>query len=118
MPGSKGNTNALKHGLYAKQFRDDQRASLRKMAWDDHRHELNMFRTVAADVYRLLRSSLDSSSPNLDRLSTLVTDLSIAAARVDASARTHGLLNGTIESYTDALELALEMVPFDEHIQT
>jgi uncharacterized protein YjcR len=43
----KGNTNALKHGLYAKQYSPEEQKELRRMSFDDLQHEINAMRKVA-----------------------------------------------------------------------
>ncbi len=42
MGAPKGNTNALKHGLYAKHYTPAERAELRRMLPDDLQHEMYM----------------------------------------------------------------------------
>ena len=46
----KGNTNALKHGLYAKHYSPEEQKELRRMSFDDLQHEINAMRKVAADI--------------------------------------------------------------------
>jgi uncharacterized protein YjcR len=48
----KGNTNALKHGLYAKLYSPEQKADLKKMALDDLAHEINAACVVVSDILK------------------------------------------------------------------
>ena len=114
MPAPKGNTNALKHGLYAKQFNEDQRSGLKKMAWDDFRHEEFAARVVASDVFRLLQNALSMPVCDVDQVSKLAQAFVAAITATGTSARTHANLNGKDEPLGDALSEALGNVPFFE----
>jgi hypothetical protein len=114
MPAPKGNTNALKHGLYAKQFNDDERAGLKKMHLDDHRHEVNALRTVGAELYRLFKIQLSLPVVDVSKAVALSNAIEMVAVATGTSARTHNLLNGTDEPVGDALSEALGNVPFFE----
>lgn len=113
MPAPKGNTNALKHGLYARQFNETQRQGLRKMSWDDFRHEEFLHRSVGAEIFRLLQALLAKETPDIEDVIGLAASLAKNTAAVSASARTHALLNGRDMGITDALSEALDNVPFD-----
>jgi len=113
MPAPKGNTNSLKHGLYAKQFNEDQRAGLKRMQWDDYRHEIFVSRVAGAGVFKKLQSILSSPEVDLDQLVKAVNLLAVAFIAAGTSARTHANLNDSEEAFGDALSLALGDVPFD-----
>ena len=113
MPAPKGNTNALKHGLYAKLFNENQRLGLKKMAWDDFRHEEFVHRSVGAGIFKLLQVLLAEKTPDIDQVVKLANSLSNNTASISTSARTHALLNRHDNEIADALSEALDNVPFD-----
>lgn len=115
MAGSKGgaprgNTNALKHGLYAKHFNDEQRGGLKKMAWDDQTHEINLHRTIGEAIYELFLNQLSLPAPDIDKITKLANSLYLNTSSISTSAKTHAILNGE-EALGDALSEALDMVP-------
>lgn len=111
--GRRGNTNALKHGLYAKQFNETQQTGLKKMAWDDQRHEINVARVAGSEVYKELQKVLSTYPIDLDQVVSLTYALMAAILATGTAARTHSLLNGVDEAVGDALSEALGNVPFD-----
>jgi hypothetical protein len=114
MPAPKSTTNALKQGLYARQFNDDQRQGLKKMAWDDFRHEEFAARTHAADLFNLLQSALRLPVVSVDHVTRLSACFVAAINAVATSASMHAHLNGQAEKPFDPLSEALDNVPFDE----
>ncbi len=112
--GKKGNTNALKHGLYAKQFNENQRQGLRRMKWDDFRHEEFLHRAIGEGIFKILQALLAKKTPDIDQVVKMVNALSINTTTTSTSARTHAMLNGRDEELGDALSEALDNVPFDE----
>jgi hypothetical protein len=114
MPAPKGNTNALRHGLYARHFNEDQRTGLRRMAWDDFRHEEFAHRAVGAAIFKLLNALLSRGEVDVDQVSKLCNALMLNTSATNTSARTHAILNGQDEQIGDALSQALEDVPFDQ----
>jgi len=113
MGAPKGNTNALKHGLYARQFNEDQRLGLRKMAWDDFRHEEFAHRSVGAGIFRLLQALLAQEMPDIEQVIKLADCLSRITISTGTAARTYSILSGEDKQMEDALEQALDNVPFD-----
>ena len=113
MGAPKGNTNALKHGLYAKQFNESQRLGLRKMAWDDFRHEEFAHRAVGACIFRLLQVLLAEETPDIDQVVKLANSLARNTESTGTSARTHALFNRPDTVIEDALSEALDNIPFD-----
>ena len=53
MGAPKGNTNALKHGLYAKHFSPEEQTRLRKMSPEDYRHEIAMMRLAVSNLFQI-----------------------------------------------------------------
>jgi hypothetical protein len=108
----KSNTNALKHGLYAKQFNDDQRLGLKRMAWDDFRHEEFAHRVIGVQIFMLLNEKLAVQHPDIDQVVKLSNSFAICTTTTGTHARTHAHLNGMDEQQGDALSEALSDVPF------
>ncbi len=115
MAGAKtGNTNALKHGLYAKQFNEDQRKGLKRMDWNDFRHEELAHRCAGARIFALLQAALAKEPPDIDQIVQLVFALSKNTITTSTSVRTHAILNGQDEQLEDAFSEALDNVRFEE----
>ena len=108
----KGNTNALKHGLYARHFNEAQRSGLKRMEWDDFRHEEFLQRVIAEGIFRLLNDLLAGRTPDIDQVVKLANSLARCTVAAGTHARTHANLNGVDEPLGDALSEALEDVPF------
>ncbi|HVM72082.1 MAG TPA: hypothetical protein VMT91_09995 [Anaerolineales bacterium] len=103
----------LKNGLYARQLTADQRLGLKKMPWDDPRHEVFMHRAVAAGLFKLLQTLLADERPDVEQVVKLVVCLGCNTARINTSIRTYAQLNGKSQAASDALHLALQGVPFE-----
>ena len=95
MAGSKGNLNALKHGLYAKSFTKSDLAAIRKMPIDDLIHEIATTRLV---ISRILKDFIKSD--------TLA--YSSAIASLVTCINTHAMLTGNYTPLNNALEEALD----------
>ena len=113
MAAPKSNTNALKHGLYAKQFNQEQVAGLKKMAWDDFRHEEFAHRAIGQSIFKLLNALLSGQTIDIDQVVKLVNSLCNNTIATATCARTYALLNREDESDEDPLSQALDDVPFD-----
>jgi len=113
MPAPKGNINALKHGLYAKQFNHDQISGLKKMQWDDHRHEVYGLRVIGAQIFKLLQIALSRSIVDVDEVIKYTNAYALCTTSTGGAARLHANLNGMEAPFGDALSLALGDVPFD-----
>ena len=115
MGAPKGNTNALKHGLYAKHFSPEEQAGLRGSSSKDYSYEINMLRVVVKRLFKihsalnaLLEDLLRSRQPcDVDALSRISNSLSLAVTTLNTTARTHALLTGNDTSVIDAFEQAL-----------
>jgi hypothetical protein len=127
MGAPKGNTNALKHGLYAKPFSPSDRARLRSMSPEDFRQEIEMLRITVGHLFEIhsrLHARLESQSaldqPSLvDSLARVSNSLSLAMTTLNTTARTYALLTGTNASVNDAFEQALNSLPIfldDTHL--
>ena len=119
MGAPKGNTNALKHGLYAKHFTAEERAWLRKMSPEDYRHELYMMRMAVNSVFEIqqrIRTRMDSrpgfSDPeDEEALARITNSLALAMTALNTTARTHALFSGTDTTLNDPLDEALDSLP-------
>jgi hypothetical protein len=115
----KGNTNALKHGLYAKHFKPEDQTRLRRMSPEDYRHEIYMMRVAVNNVFEiharlhaLMESMLDKNQTcDVEALSKVTNSLSLAVTALNTTARTYALFNGTDASINDAFEEALKSLP-------
>ena len=119
MAGTRGNTNALKHGLYAQHYDPHDRAELHRMAPDDFRHELYLMRAVVANIYaihrqlhRLVQEKLALGEPaDVEGLAKITNSLSLAVTALNTTARTYAVFNGRDALLNDALDQALDDMP-------
>ncbi len=115
MPAPKGNTNALKHGLYAKHFSPQEHAGLRNMTPEDYRHEINMLRISITRLFEIqtrLHDNLqgplgEDQSSDIDAFAKISNSLSLAITALSSLARTYALFHGVDSSVQDALATAL-----------
>ncbi len=114
MAAKKGNTNALKHGLYAKRFTDVERADLGKMPSDDLRPEIAMLRVIINQIFELIKPTTEETelfekpkTISADDLAKLSNSLTTAVTTLSTTARTHAILNGEYNPLNDALMAAL-----------
>jgi hypothetical protein len=119
MAAPKGNTNALKHGLYSHRFSPQEQEWLRRMAPDDLRPELGMVRTVVKNMFELhvyLQNMLAEAARNhqpvdVEALTRVTNSLALAIAALNNTARTQALFTGTDKTLTDPLDEALNSLP-------
>jgi len=119
MGAPKGNTNALKHGLYAKHFSPEEQAWLRKMSPRDFRHEYYMMRVAVNAVFEIqqrirtrMNSRLDSPNPeDEEALAKITNSLSLAITTLNTTARTYALFSGMDTTLNDPLDEALRNLP-------
>jgi hypothetical protein len=115
MSGTKGNTNALKHGLYAKHFTPEQRAGLQKMKPQDGTHHMYVLDVIIDDLFEQhilergrVNAQREAGEPvDLEALTRLDNSLALAITALNATKRTHALLNGTDATSNDAFDEAL-----------
>jgi len=119
MGAPKGNTNALKHGLYAKHFTAEEQARLRKMAPDDYRHEIHMMRIAVNNVFeihayvrKMMAEAVRNNQPvDVQALAQITNSLSLAMTALNTTARTYALFTGADTSFNDDFEEALNSLP-------
>ena len=116
MGAPKGNTNALKHGLYAKHFTVEEQGYLRRMAPNDYRPEIHMMRKAVKNVFEiqvrihaLLDSMPSSNDPkDVEALARITNSLALAITALNTTARTQALFSGTDSGLNDPLDEALD----------
>jgi hypothetical protein len=118
MGAPKGNTNSLKHGLYARRFVPKDGYGVRSLASGDLQQEIHIMRIVVRNLFVLharLREQVDEvprcDPQEVDALSRLTNSLSLAVTSLSTIIRTHALLNAADDSMNDALEQALDAMP-------
>ena len=119
MGAPKGNTNALKHGLYAKHFSGEEQTGLRNMSTEDFRHEIHMMRVAIKNVFEMqaeLRKAIQTihgaeDKEMIEALAKITNSLALAVTALSTVVRTHALINGKDEAVNDALEQALNSLP-------
>jgi hypothetical protein len=119
MGAPKGNTNALKHGLYAKRYSPEEIAALRNMSPQDFRHEYFMMRVAVKNIFQIQQrvrarmDSIDGSSNPEDEeaLAKITNSLALAMAALNTTARTYALFTGTDTTLNDPLDEALSNLP-------
>jgi hypothetical protein len=115
MSGTKGNTNALKHGLYAKHFTPQERLGLQKMNPQDNTHQVYVLDVVIGDLFeqhilerdrvKMLRQQ--GQPVDLETLTRIDNSLALAITALNGAKRTHALLNGTVATSNDTFDEAL-----------
>jgi hypothetical protein len=116
MGAPKGNTNALKHGLYAKHFTVEEQGWLRRMAPNDFQPEILMMRKAVKNVFdiqvrihALLDTMPSSNDPkDVEALARITNSLAQAMTALNTTARTQALFSGTDEGLNDPLDKALD----------
>ena len=98
-----GNTNALKHGLYAQHFTKAQRLKLKRMPAADLTFEIAALRTVAEEIL----AALKQNNADPDVLAKLANSLTNAMTTIAHLSRTHALLSGGDNALAAAIEEAL-----------
>lgn len=119
MGAPKGNKNALKHGLYAKEISEEDQKELRKMPPKDFEHEIRMMRVAIKNTFELqmeLREEIRSQKgkarlEKIEALGRITNSLAAAVAGLSTLARTHALINGRDESINNPLTEALMQLP-------
>jgi hypothetical protein len=102
MPAKTGNTNALKHGLYAKRFRAEELKDLRQMPADDLRAEIALLRVTLSRITSLIEDTEDA-----DIKTRYINAATNAALAIATLARTHAILTGKYNPLEEALIAAL-----------
>jgi len=110
MPAKHGNTNALKHGLYAKSFTPQEKKDLAKMPLDNLSQEIALLRAVIARAWKVLEASTPGSEADSEAYATYARTLAsftVAITQLGQLTRTHAILTGSYTPIDDALAEAL-----------
>ena len=119
MGAPKGNSNALKHGLYAKHFNPEEVTELRRMSPDDYRHEIALMRVAVRNVFNIQKSLYekmagmqgDEKTKIVEELAKITNSLATAVTALSTLGRTHAWLSGNDEEANDAFQEALNSLP-------
>ena len=102
--GQPRNTNALKHGLYAKHYTPSDRESLEQMPPMESIHEVHLLRLTLEKVLTMIETCEDE-----DRLIKLYNTLYLGSQRLMTAMRTNNILVGDnqeiLTSFWEAVEL-------------
>ena len=115
MGAAKGNTNALKHGLYAKGYSPEEMRGLKAMSPEDYRHEIYMLRVAVKNIFKIhgemnkrLEKTLESGQKiDVEALTKTTNSLALAMTALNTTARTYALFNGTDTTLNNPLDEAL-----------
>lgn len=105
----KGNTNALKHGLYAQRFTEIERGHLKRMPELDLAQEVALLRVT---IDRIMQKA--ESAEKIDDKAKLWNSLTLALTALTTMVRTQNLITGnnkeTEQAILDALaEIRIEL---------
>jgi hypothetical protein len=114
MPAPKGNLNALKHGLYARNFLPDETDALRRMTFDNLLYEIAGCRTMAEKAMRLVYRHMSQPDPDSDKVVPLLNAWNASVRSIALLALRYTTLTGDNPSFTDSLAEALAGVPLYE----
>ncbi len=115
MGATKGNKNALKHGLYAKHYTPAEQAELRRMSPDDLQPEQYMQRVVVRNLFEIqeklaekVKRQLEAGeTPDTEALSKISNSFTLAVTALNTTTRTLAVLRARDPSLNDALAEAL-----------
>ena len=107
MSAPPGNTNALKHGLYARHFTRRERSALKNIDPLDLTYEIAALRVSADRLLTLIERTEDA-----DTAAKLHNSLTVALEAIGGLAARLGLLTGKYTDLNDAIDEALSDVDF------
>jgi uncharacterized protein YjcR len=114
MAAPKGNTNALKHGLYAKHYRPEEVKELKRMEADNLLYELMAARQKADKCHNLVEAQELMPAKDIASMVALLGAWDTALNTVANIATKISLLTGTNQTLQDSLMEALSgMKQFD-----
>ncbi len=110
----RGNSNALKHGLYARHFKPEEKAELRRMAWNNLLFEILGTRSMAEKAMDLANREMAMPAPDVAKVATLISAWTSAITTITLAAVRYGVLTGENASLNDSLAEALAGLPLHE----
>jgi hypothetical protein len=112
MPAPQGNKNALKHGLYAKHYTEQQKKDLQNTPPLEAFDEINMLRATLDGLLVLIADCEDE-----DRKVKLYNALYTGTQRLLAAMRTHTILVGDNQELLTSFWEAVAMFRKDKGIE-
>jgi hypothetical protein len=114
MPAPKGNTNALKHGLYARHYQPDETKELKRMEANNLLYELMAARSKAEKCQALAEAEINKPMKEVKNIVAYLTAWDFALNTVGALASRIAILTGENTTLQDSLTEALSgMRQFD-----
>ena len=110
----RGNSNALKHGLYAKHYKPEEKVELLRMAWNNFLFEILGTRSMAEKAMDLANREMAMPSPDVVKVATLISAWTSAITTITLAAVRYGVLTGENASLNDSLAEALAGLPLHE----
>jgi hypothetical protein len=119
MGAKKGNSNALKHGLYARHIEVGNWSGLRDTPPGDQQEEIVLMRAVVRNLFGLharlqaqVNGELDEGrTENVEQLAKLTNSLSLAITALNTIVRTQAILSARDGSVNDAFAQGLASLP-------
>lgn len=111
-----GNTNAVKHGFYSRQFRPQEISDLDSILMGNLDDEINMFRVVTRRVYDLANEKKVPKEQELDHWIAAMETLGRACIRQGNLLRTQHMLGGTGEHMIEVIKAALTDITERDHL--
>ena len=111
-----GNTNAVKHGFYSRQFRPQEISDLDSILMGNLDDEINMFRVVMRRVYDLANEKKVSKEEELAHWTAAMETQGKACIRMGNLLRTQHMLGGTGEHMIEVIKAALTNITDREHL--
>lgn len=131
MAAPRGNTNALRHGLYARSYTKEQISDLGKMPFNDIRQEIAALRVVISKALLVLDAAEPATAINADgaekpsgaderiAYAKLLASTTTAITQLAQLARTQAILSGDDSPLNRALDDALSgLDPYYTHDDT
>jgi hypothetical protein len=103
--GQPGNTNALKHGFYSRQFQEMEVYDLETLLARGLENEINMLRVITRRVFSLM-ADVDS----LDEAIQMLEVLGLASTRLAMLLRTQKVVENGDDEFYNQIKKALDIV--------
>jgi len=111
-----GNTNAVKHGFYSRQFRPQEISDLDSILMGNLDDEINMFRIVMRRVFDLAHEKKVSKEEELNHWIGAMECLGRASIREGNLLKTQHMLGGTGEQMIEVIKAALTNITERDHL--
>jgi uncharacterized protein YjcR len=111
-----GNTNAVKHGFYSRQFRPQEISDLDSILMGNLDDEINMFRIITRRVFDLAVEKKVPKEEELTHWIAAMEALGKASIRQGNLLRTQHMLGGTGEEMIEVIKAALTDITERDHL--